>query len=855
MKKRIILTILIGFLLNICLVYGDETTQTLGFDGDKIVELSKGWTYVEDFWIDPENIDFDDTKSRVDLNEIIQVKDEDRIRGTIYISFEVPQAKVNTPFVINNTLFNDALTVFINGKAYEKSKLMLNFGTVEDGYIFVPGESQVKVVIHFDQALDAIQNKSGLFVGSLSTFENNQRFIWILESFMVALTLVFLIYLFWQRFANRVKANSFLLELLVIAFLVRFIMPEVSVMNFKSDLGYVRLQFFIFTFITTVFVTRGFKGKDFVVPYILELSKVYLLLYAAVVVVTPLNYLNVVGLVHMILIFAYMIWCNIHKLQKLATFIFAYYLMISTLNWYNVIHSSFYMLPVMVVLIYVSFNREKIGVLKPSEEEVEPVKETYTTDKSDTQCRELLMAMEEGIILLTSDLYIDHAYSEVTQAYFGFDIRHKKITDILYQDDFDNKVYAETILGRFFEAETENDKKLYLDLLSNKITLNERVVDVKYKMTKDEQYIAVIFKDQTAFQEQFDEKESLQTKLEMILEIIKNQSEFKQLYQMFLNFNKHELDGLAEKSNSINQYLDLLIEQFDYFEKQFDFFRLTKATDKINKITNELVNLRKEGSFSSYVDVQRYLEIFEMETLLSDDLELLEGALNENVMKHENLMLVDQSDFSELERRLSEFPGTESLFQLLSKMKLAQNQKVIRQYDQYISELARRYGKKVKPIKIDGYEHVVNNQQFSNILKGMMNLIDNAIIHGIETPSERFRKNKSEFGNLEVTIKRETSYTEMIFTDDGQGVDYNRIKDMLYQQQRVPFETLVLLNAESLSDYLLEEGVTADAEHHKGMGLSQLKREIDLQKGSIKVESALNRYTRVIIRIPESTHI
>ena len=465
------------------------------------------------------------------------------------------------------------------------------------------------------------------------------------------------------------------------------------------------------------------------------------------------------------------------------------------------------------------------------------------------------MGTEEGMILLTSDLYIDHAYSEITQTYFDFDIRHKKITDILYQDDFDNKVYAETILGRFFEAETEGDKKLYLDLLSNKISLGERVLDVKYKMTRDDQYILVIFKDQTAYQDQFDEKQRLQTKLEMILEIIKNQSEFKNLYQMFLNFNKHELDGLSEKSNSVNQYLDLLIEQLDYFEKQFDFFRLIKASQKINKIVNELINLRKEGSFSSFVDVQRYLEIFELETLLSEDLEILEGALNENVMKHENLMLVDQSDFAELERRLSEIPGSESLVQLLSKMKLAQNQKVIRQYDQYISELARRYGKKVKPIRIEGYEHVVNNLQFSNILKGMMSLIDNSIIHGFETPSERFRKNKSEFGSLEVSFSRETSYTQMLFEDDGQGVDYNRIKDMLYQQQRVPFETLVLLDAESLSDYLLEEGVTSNTEQHKGMGLTQLKKEVDLHKGSIKIESELNRYTRVIIRIPEVSNI
>ena len=370
MKKRIIYMILIGILLNICLAYGEVAPQVLEFNGDKIVELSKGWTYIEDFWIDPETINFEDVKSSKTLNEIIQVHDRDRVRGTLYIAFEVPQAKVNTPFVMNNTILNDVHKVFINGKAYERSKMMLNFDTVEDGYIFVPNDPRVNIVIHFDQNIDGLQGKSGIFVGSLNTSENNQRFIWLMESFMVALTLVFLIYLIWQRFANRVKANSFLLEMLVIAFLVRFITPEVSALNFESDISYVRLQFFLFTFITTVFVTRGFKGREWVVPYILEFSKVYLLLYGAVVVVTPLKYLDWVGFVHMCLIIAYVIWCNIYKLQRMASLIFAYYLVISTLNWYNLVNSSFYMLPVMVVLIYVSFNREKIGVLKATEDGV-----------------------------------------------------------------------------------------------------------------------------------------------------------------------------------------------------------------------------------------------------------------------------------------------------------------------------------------------------------------------------------------------------------------------------------------------------------------------------------------------------
>ncbi len=849
MRKSGSIVLFIFILINLCVSFATETIKDTDFIENEVVELSEGWTYVDGFWVKPDALDLIAGRRDYSLKKLFEDSSINKFRGTLYKTLIIPEALVGKPFVINNTLFDESFTMYIDGIRYEKSRLLTKHQNMEEGYLFIPSDSKITLTIQFEQGSKKISNGSSLYFGSFEAYEEDQHFIWLSDSLVLSIAIIFLMYLIWQRLSAQVQLKNFLFEQIVLAFILGLGISEIDKMFTFSHFELIRVQLFLGAFISTLVVTYGFKGNERIMLVVKEFGKIYLILFAAGVTIIPIKYLGFLWNGHMVLAFVYVLLCDQYKMQWKLTLAFAYFLGMTSLNLNGILTSNLYMLPILLIVIYKSFFRTIESGTEQKEDTGITLKESYGSDKTELQFKEMVNGVDEGVAVLTADLYIDHAYNEAMQHFFEFDIKHKKITDIIYRDDFDNKLYAETILGRYFEAETENDKKLYLDLLSKKVTISGNILSLKYMIAKDPQYLVVILEDQTEVQNLMNEKVALQEKVDMIFEITRNQSEFKQLYQEFLQFLHQEVEDSVEKSSTVNNYIDNLLVSLEYFNKVFFRFRLINVTTVLQKIISELEVLKKEGGFINTIDVKRYLESFDLDACLSVDLEWLEGVLDEESMKQDCLIMVEESDFIELEKRLLTLPGHESILDLIHKIKHAQNQKLIKKYNQYITELARKLGKKVNPILLEGYETVLNSRQFSDILKSMFYLIDNALIHGIEKPSDRFGMNKSEYGTIKVKFKVLDTFLEITFEDDGRGVDYNGIKDMLYQQNKVPFETLVLLNTESLSDYLFEEGVTTDVENHLGVGLTQLKKEVELQKGNIKIESSLNQFTRVIIRV------
>ncbi|MBF4695215.1 sensor histidine kinase [Fusibacter ferrireducens] len=851
MKKRgwIVLAVLIW--INLVVSFGDTTAQNLEFEKAEIIELSEGWTYVDAFWIAPDALDLIEGETDYSLDRLSENNSKNRSRGTLCKKFTIPRPLVGNPIVINNTLFNGKFTLYINEMPYEKSLLISKYQRVKEGYLFIPNNVDITMVIQFEQDLNQISSGSSLYLGPLEAYEKHQYFVWISNSIILAVAIVFLIYLIWQRLSSPIRIKGYLFEVVILAFILDFIISEMTHTLTFAHFEVIRIQLFLFTFISTVAATYGLEISDRFMPFVKEFGKIYLILFAAGVTVMPIQYLNIIWYGHLLLTLVYVILSDRHKMQWKITLIFVYFLIMAYFNLSGILTSNLYMLPVLIIMIYKSFFRVAKNEFSQNEVDTISLKEAYGTDKTEVQFKEMLNTIEEGVAIVMSDLYVDHVYNETLQVLLDVDIKHKKITDLIYQEDFDNKLYVETILTRYFEAETENDKRLYLDLLSSKVTINGRILSIKYKTAKDPKYLVVVLEDETEIQKIIDEKVLLQKKVDVILEITRNQSEFKQLYQEFLQFLHQDIEYGMEKNTTIIQRITSILLRLDYFEKAFVKFGLENTTEALQKSIEALNTMKKEGSFDRVDDMKRYLESFGLNECLSMDVEWLEGAFDEDIMKQEHLIMVDESDFIELEKKLMALPEHEQLLELVLKMKHAQNQKLIRKYDQYIAELARKLGKKINPIVLEGYENILDNANFNGILKSMFHLIDNALIHGIEKPSDRFGKNKSEFGTIKIQFKNLETFIEVIFEDDGQGVDYNGIKEVLYQQKKVPFETLILLDSEALSDYLFEEGVTTDAENHLGVGLAQLKKEVELQNGRIKIESSLNQFTRVVIRLNE----
>ncbi|MBN1605477.1 MAG: response regulator [Polyangiaceae bacterium] len=132
----------------------------------------------------------------------------------------------------------------------------------------------------------------------------------------------------------------------------------------------------------------------------------------------------------------------------------------------------------------------------------------------------------------------------------------------------------------------------------------------------------------------------------------------------------------------------------------------------------------------------------------------------------------------------------------------------------------------------------------------LLHLVRNAIDHGIEAAELRRARDKAVRGRVEVSIHQTESSVTVEVTDDGGGIDFERLRDVL--APRVPNASS--LTVEDLVPYLFEQGVTTSGQvtsiSGRGVGLDVVAREVGATGGQTRIESKPGQGTRVILHLP-----
>ena len=138
----------------------------------------------------------------------------------------------------------------------------------------------------------------------------------------------------------------------------------------------------------------------------------------------------------------------------------------------------------------------------------------------------------------------------------------------------------------------------------------------------------------------------------------------------------------------------------------------------------------------------------------------------------------------------------------------------------------------------------------------LMHLIRNALDHGIESPKERKASGKSEEGTISITCVREAKYIELRITDDGRGLDYDKIREKALKLYPERTDEIKTMNDRELSQFLFQSGFSTKEEvtelSGRGVGLDVVWANVEKIKGRIKIESTRGKGTSFILHFPLS---
>lgn len=171
-----------------------------------------------------------------------------------------------------------------------------------------------------------------------------------------------------------------------------------------------------------------------------------------------------------------------------------------------------------------------------------------------------------------------------------------------------------------------------------------------------------------------------------------------------------------------------------------------------------------------------------------------------------------------------------------------------------LTELVAHEYRKTVVLECSGLEHVPPGYQ-STIKKIAIQLIRNAVMHGIETSAERRKVGKPSHGTLHLEFKRLADGNfELQFHDDGRGLDPDQVRATAVARGVVTAEAAARLRDRQAIKLIFKSryttlGSAANAVPH-GSGMAMVRRYVHEAGGKVALASLLGHETRFRIMLP-----
>jgi two-component system chemotaxis sensor kinase CheA len=172
-------------------------------------------------------------------------------------------------------------------------------------------------------------------------------------------------------------------------------------------------------------------------------------------------------------------------------------------------------------------------------------------------------------------------------------------------------------------------------------------------------------------------------------------------------------------------------------------------------------------------------------------------------------------------------------------------------FKRLVRDLSNELGKEVE-LTAEGAETELDKTVLEKLNDPLIHIIRNSIDHGIEKPDEREKNNKTRVGTIQLSASQSGGNVLIKIRDDGAGIDKNVIKAKAIANKLLP-ENSDASDAEIYSMIFVPGFSTAKkvtSVSGRGVGMDVVKRAIETLRGSVSIESTLNKGTTISLKLP-----
>lgn len=440
---------------------------------------------------------------------------------------------------------------------------------------------------------------------------------------------------------------------------------------------------------------------------------------------------------------------------------------------------------------------------------------------------------------------VEDLLEPVREGVIDTEIYTKDYVDVILKAKDQINEYLNRILNDQDIIENENIYIL-IDKLKGKITSNEnieRICHLDENQSKEYLYEITLIPTLRIFNNEFgiynlinDLKENGEAEISMNISSIPMITEI-DINKFYLTWDiKYKTfltkDKIEEYFIFIDDAVDYHINEINDNEQRYE----EKESIEKNIIANKIVN-----------EINRDVRVSSSKL---DELVNLMGELFVNYTQLEKLVY-NNAD-AKLEVVLDEHNRViETLKNQIFDIRMLPLSTVFNRFKRAVIELGKETGKKIE-LKITGEDVELDKSIVDKLYEPLLHIVRNSIDHGIMKNASNYHQNNDYDGTLSLNAINEGTQIKILIKDNGKGINLEQVYKAAIDKNII--DNNDNLNEDQILDLLFLPGFSTKENitniSGRGVGLDVVKQEIHKLRGSIGIDSSLNKGTTITIRLP-----
>ena len=510
------------------------------------------------------------------------------------------------------------------------------------------------------------------------------------------------------------------------------------------------------------------------------------------------------------------------------------------------------------------------------------------------ETQEIMQTVSTGLFLLDKDLHIGQQHSRALESIIGSDrLAGEDLTQVLRgrisdKDLNTTRQFIEQLYNPRVKEKLVDDlnplQKVMLRSGSNDVSQSNRYLDFKFSRVYEDKDIArilvnVVDVSDAVKLEQRLEQERAQNdmQIEMLTTILNVNPNI--IQEFIVNTKNHieKINNVLKNPGSsqfeLENKLKLIFREMHSLKGESSALKLHSFTKIASAAEDKLQILQNQGKLSGNdflplaVDLEELLSLSNTIEKLGERINQVSPTVTPTEQAVQNVAIDKNDDIDTVtttpvnepkviitqhaQETQHEAPIT--IFGDVANSDVSKR-KLEEYYEEFSQQIAERQHKKVR-LEASGLDLVsIPNNLNSTVKEIVIQLLRNAIVHGIETPTVRLVAGKDETGLLTLNMSEENRNLVITLQDDGAGIDYEKIRQKLIETGKYDNQSAQNLDKQQLLNALFSSGFSTktdvDEDGGRGVGLDIVKDRIQEHGGQLDIQSQLGEMTKFVVNLP-----